>query len=733
MAGPWEKYQGAPSTPAEPVAGPWAKYASATPSDGPPIVDLPAVQAQRPDFSDVSANVDSTGDKAFDWRSLPYVVKPSQMHDGTLGEFLGGHARDAGRSVRSALRGVGGVLDILGEPVAQAIDYLTQPSDGTERSIQRQVRFRELGDMGADTLGLPSPETAGQRVVDDIGQALSGTAATMGVGGVLGATRAAASNPTLGEMVSGTLLAQPRLQVASAVTGAGASGLTREAGGGTGSQVAAGVLGSLAPAGVTAGLPAATRGVLRGGEGNRQALERTLGDFDAVGATPSIGQGTGNWARQGFESLLTGAPTSGGVMRRFAERQADEIGEGLQARANQLSPRASAEQAGRAVERGVDTFANNVRAMKKALYWRADKAIPETTALPLASTQRALAELTMPTAGAEATTGALINPKIREMMENVGADLEANGGVMPYSAVKELRSRIGEELSDFSLAPDKPTAQYKRLYAALSQDMEEAARAQGPDAERFMRRANTYTRASSDRLEQVQRVVDKNGGPEKVFNAVMSGTKDGGTTLRAVMQSLPEEGQRAVTAAVIKRMGLANPGAQDAAGDTFNAATFLTNWNRISPEAKRALFDRHGPTFTHDMGRIARVAQSIKDGSEVFRNPAGTANRGMALTYAGGLAGAILTGQIELAGAAAVGGAISNALARGLTNPNIVRWLAKATEMPVGALPAQINVLNRIAEAKDDPEVAEFAEALSQQAANPQQQEDYERKAQNDK
>ncbi len=73
-------------------------------------------------------------------------------------------------------------------------------------------------------------------------------------------------------------------------------------------------------------------------------------------------------------------------------------------------------------------------------------------------------------------------------------------------------------------------------------------------------------------------MVEKNGGPEKVFQAAMSGTKDGATTLRAVMRSLPEDGQKAVSAAVIKRMGLANPGAQNAAGDAFSPNTFLTNW-----------------------------------------------------------------------------------------------------------------------------------------------------------
>lgn len=113
-----------------------------------------------------------------------------------------------------------------------------------------------------------------------------------------------------------------------------------------------------------------------------------------------------------------------------------------------------------------------------------------------------------------------------------------------------------------------------------------------------MSRANNYYKMSASRLDQLERVVDKNGGPEKVYAAAMSGTKDGGTTLRAVMQALDQEGQRAVTGAVLKRMGLASAGQQGAEGAEFSAQTFLTNWNKLSPEARRALFDRYGPSFS---------------------------------------------------------------------------------------------------------------------------------------
>ncbi len=253
--------------------------------------------------------------------------------------------------------------------------------------------------------------------------------------------------------------------------------------------------------------------------------------------------------------------------------------------------------------------------------------------------------------------------------------------------MRDIRTNIGRDLADFSLSNDRPTKQLKQVYAALSQDLDEAAKAQGPKATQAMSRANNYYKMSAARLDQLERVVDKNGGPERVYNAVMAGTKDGGTTLRAVMQSLDREGQRAITGAVLKRMGLAPAGQQGAEGAEFSAQAFLTNWNKISPEARHALFDRHGASFSKDMDRIARVAENIKTGAQVYANPPGTANKVAAYTYGAALVGSLFSGGTT--GLLAAGAGL-NLLARGLTKPWVVRWLADSTKVPVGSAAASL-------------------------------------------
>ncbi|MEH6420974.1 hypothetical protein [Pseudomonas sp. CGJS7] len=120
------------------------------------------------------------------------------------------------------------------------------------------------------------------------------------------------------------------------------------------------------------------------------------------------------------------------------------------------------------------------------------------------------------------------------------------------------------------LMQDVPRSQWKALYGALSEDVRAAADAAGPAAKQAFSRANAYYRARVDRIEAIEHVIEKAGGPEKVYRAAVSGTEDGGTTLRAVMQSLPEDGRKVLASAVLRKMGRAVNSQQNDVGDAFS-------------------------------------------------------------------------------------------------------------------------------------------------------------------
>lgn len=794
MAGPlpWEEYQqvaaGAPPEALAPTAepGPWDDYRQL------PVTDLPAVNALPPDFSGVTATVDSTAD--------------GRQADG----WMAGPLRDAMFGARSVLQGGGSLIGALGGDALGALE--------TKITGRPVASFRDNAARLADRIGLPKAQTSGDRILGDVGEALTGTGLTLGAGGGINALAGLAPRslaPAGGNRLATFLTAQPGLQTVSAATGSGASSITRESGGSQGNQLLAGLVGGLGPSLAGAGGSAALRGAVRGRSGEQ--MRNRLADFEALGTAPSVGQASGNQLLQGAENLLSQAPTSAGVMARAAERQSGEISSGLTKVANDFSRNASGERAGRAIKRGIydeGGFSDQFKAMQGQLYGKVDELIPPGRGVSLQRTRAALEELGNPIKSPGATNTAQLfrNGRITGIGNAVEADLaiptqqqmsldealakvdqlyasrdaatqdagrfagfandqanaaqryypiegqprfparytpaqqnvaageqaaaeatgiarervsqaaeieqtigdltaaaEAAGGRLPYEAVTKLRTLVGQELQDAGLMSNFPRSKFKALYAALSDDVEGAAREAGPEAYAAFSRANNHTRAGMRRIEEIESVIDRAGGAEKVFSALMATGKEGGSTLRAVLQSLPVESQKAVTAAAIRRLGKANPGAQDAAGEVFSARTFLTNWSNVSSEARRALFDRYGEGFSKQIDQLARVADNIDKGAGVFKNPPGTAKSMAALTYGGALVGSMFTGGTVGLVAAGVG---ANVVARWLTNPNTVKMLSNATTLPKSAIPAFINYVAQEGQKAGDPDVVELARAL---------------------
>lgn len=387
---------------------------------------------------------------------------------------------------------------------------------------------------------------------------------------------------------------------------------------------------------------------------------------EAGAGSPSLGQATESNFLQGMESLLSKFPGGQGVFRRFAEAQQKSMGD-------KTRTGVAAEDAGRAIEGGVDNFLSRTKATWQTLDNAVAAKIPKGTAYAPTNTLQTLEDLTKTVVGAEKTTGALVNPKLAEIKENLSADLLKNSGQLPFEALRQLRSRIGSMLDD-SLVSGIPQGELKRVYASLSKDMEAAAKKAGAGNE--WARQNAYYSARMDRVENVlSRVLGKT--PEETFSRFMPRDAEQSNKLRAVMRSLQPGERQVVAEAVVNRLGRATPGKQNEAGDVFSSETFLTNWNRLSPQAKAQLFT--DADMRRNLEAVAKVSANIREGAGVYANPSGTAGAGSAIaTGAVAVTGSIASGSVApLVGAAAlIGGA--NVSARMLTSPRIVEWLAQS-------------------------------------------------------
>jgi hypothetical protein len=171
-----------------------------------------------------------------------------------------------------------------------------------------------------------------------------------------------------------------------------------------------------------------------------------------------------------------------------------------------------------------------------------------------------------------------------------------------------------------------------------------------------------------------------------------------------------------VRATVINRLGKALPGMQNAEGDAFNPSTFLTNWNKLDPAAKDALFGAKGQTnqLRRALDSFANTTGTIRN-STLYKNPSGTAaaaGHGFGLLALLGEAGAALSGHPKVLAASAGAIAGNNILARALTNPKVVSWLASSAKLPTSALPNAINQLSKMG--KIDPDARDLSAALQQ-------------------
>jgi hypothetical protein len=623
----------------------------------------------------------------------------------TFGEI----ARQVGLTARAGIKGVTSLAALPGDALGL----------GTSSALDRLLT----------RIGLPEPASGTERFAQNVAGSMASAATGVGLGNVLSGSTAPVARG-VGEIMS----AGPGMQVVSGATGAAAGEAARNEGAGTWGQMAAAMAGGMLPSAGTALAQEATRRLYRGGEAGRIATADNLKAFETADIVPSAGQATGARVPQYIEGLAGKIPGGAGVLAAKGRDTAEKMGQAVTSRADALAPGASPERAGRTIETGIQGFVQRFKETKNALYDKLDDFIPQTKRIDVANTRKALVELNADIPGAPNLSELFKNAKIKNIQGALEADVNTKGSfgnpktlreadllktaaeaeTLPYEAIKKLRTLVGDQIENFNLTSDVPRSKWKALYGALSQDLEGAAGAAGKDAKQAFSRANAFTKAGHERIDGFLNRVARKDAPEDAFKAVTSGLDDGGTALAATMRSIKPEERKAVTAAFVKRMGQARPGSQNDTGEVFSVETFLTNWNKVSPQAKAQLFGLHSGTMRRDLEQIAKAANAVREGSRVLSNPSGTGQVVVGASLGSGAATALASGNVGTAAALLAPLPLAYGSAKLMTNPRFVRWLAKSTELSPAALPAQLNALTGIARREDEEDRAAIDDYISQ-------------------
>lgn len=636
-------------------------------------------------------------------------------------------------AIPGAVAGLGayGLAKGVGDPVVRLYNGIA-PSIG----LGTMMPPTQTIEAAENKMGLPTPVSTGEKINAAMMDGVSGAASGVG----LGQTISKSASPLISGL--GKMLASnPALQAASGATSGVARESIQDAGGGAIPQVAGSVAAGAVPFVLAAagGSPlnaanAATGGLLRSalaGKATPQEIQANIDAFKAVGATPTVGQATGSSVGQAADAALSRMPGGHGIYVDKAESLAEGVGNKINDMADALSPNADPVLAGQQIKQGISgTFLPQARQTEGQLWDNVAQTVPPNQTYPANRFSDALDQMTGGASSApnlKAAVGGDNGAYLNQIKDAFTKD--AVDGSLSFGSMKDIRTTIGQAIDSMSgQAGSSPQlGALKNLNRALTEDMQNAASTAGDGASQAFSRASTYSRSLNNRLD-LTHIATSREVPESVYQATVGNTRNGATVLNAVMKSLPPEAKASVASSYLRRMGLANPGAQNAEGNQFSMSTFLTNWTKLSPQAKQALFNGSNPEMRQNLDTIANVAGSVRKGAGVFANPSGTAATHNLLAMVGEGAGVgtlALTGHLGEAAhlgaglAATTGG--TNLAARMMTNPNVVNWLANgSTQYPGGMLPAALNNMQQAANKSGDPDFKDIATQLQNQNSNPQ-------------
>ena len=462
---------------------------------------------------------------------------------------------------------------------------------------------------------------------------------------------------------------------------------------------------------------ASVKGLLQG-----ENMAENVASARNVGVEPTVAEAGGKSSAQFFENLLGRTPGSKGRVADRMDDYSESIDKSIRQMIKDISAKSDFATAGTKIKSGIETFVQGFKDRSRDLYNQIP--IPDTLRVPANNTRSVMEEILTPIGGAEKTSQGLLNPQTAATARNFLEDLlggnyaiYASGRTIPYSALKELRTKIGERLSGTSLVDDIPRAELKRIYAALSEDIREAAARIGPDATRSFERANSFYRAGVTRIDDFLEPIVSGGQaviPENIFARVKSGIDKGPTKIRVLRKSMPEEDWKVVQSSLIEDFARSTKANQQV-GDTlsFDPDQFFRNYMGMTPAAREAAFGGKG-NLKKSLDDLASVIERSRDARKRGANPSGTAGATADIAAATSLVGSFgygaftLDPTVFLSVVATMTGA--NMASRLMAKPKFVDWVANLQGISPQSVPGQIARLTNVL--ADEPDLLPAVEKI---------------------
>lgn len=466
--------------------------------------------------------------------------------------------------------------------------------------------------------------------------------------------------------------------------------------------------------------------------------QAAIDDARRIAVDPTVGTVTGNRGMQIVENALSNTPGGAGVMQESAERAMRQMDEAAGRIATDLAGggRPQSQQgAGTVIKNAAKGAATRFSDRRLQLDEALAQEIGPATMVSAPNVRQFVMKLEADIANAPESRRPVLQ-KALDRANSILADIAPkrdpatgqviSGAGIPFKSLRQIRTDIGGDLERPDVSGYTPAAEraLRELYGAVRADIQQAAETAGPRAKQLLNIHDRYVRFNANvNLPTLQKIEDA-GTDEQAFNFAMNAAKDGGSMLGNLRRSFKPEEWDVVASSVFSKMGRANPGQQEAsaigeAADDFSANTFLTNWSKLSPEAKKELFGgKRYADLAPEIEALVRTAGRFKDAGKMS-NPSGTArNTIAALTVLGAGDQLLRDGDPKgAAGTVATAVLAPRAVAKLMTSPKFVNWLGNtvtATANKPAVWPMRIGQLTAIAEVEPEirGEVYQYLDAL---------------------
>lgn len=546
------------------------------------------------------------------------------------GWSLGGVARRLGEGTGSIVEGIGDIPGALGGNLIG-------------NALYRMGGYNQNYDMGETLrglIGLPDNPNSTTDTMIKLGS--TGMLGGLGARGLASLTQ-----PGVAKNVLSVFGANPIRDAVAGTAAGGASELAKSQGaGGVGQTLAALGGGALGYGGASAA--ARTLGTT----GTRIPTE--LAQIAERQGVPLLPADVGGPLTRLSTSAAKASPFSTSPVIKAAENSQAALGEAATRAARSQGQPVTTDQAGQWLADAAKRYTAKSQDIGNTMYQRAYK---ETEGLQIPA-RGAIAKID--TEIKQLSEAPRMNAGAIDDLQKLRADLSKG---MTVKGLHDLRSTISGGVFDGKLRSGAEQARMKGVRAALSDDIFGYLKGVGlTRAANQLKRADNFWEQRVEQIDQVlQPIIGKEGmkGGEEIIQSIESmakGGKGGNQRLSRMLNNMTADERGQLRSTIIDRLGRATAGNQNAEGNVFSPSTFLTNWNKMTPQAKDTLFKDDG--LRRNLDDIAKLASGMRVGEKLTNrsNTAGALQGSAALqagwalnhipSYLAGAGAQFLTGRL---------------------------------------------------------------------------------------